>query len=54
MVRPGGARRDTSETRETRETRQAYAPDESPSSLPDYAGLGRYLGELRRQAALSR
>ena len=50
-VRPGGARRDTPETRETRET---YAPDEIPSSLPDYGGLGRYLGELRRQAALSR
>jgi hypothetical protein len=35
-----------------RETRETYAPDDSPSSLPDYAGLGAYLGELRRQAAI--
>jgi hypothetical protein len=36
----------------TRETRETYAPDDSPSSLPDYAGLGAYLGELRHQAAI--
>jgi predicted nucleic acid-binding protein len=48
-VRPDTARRAEPGTRETRET---YAPDDSPSSLPDYAGLGAYLGELRRQAAV--
>jgi predicted nucleic acid-binding protein len=48
-VRPDTARRDVPGMRETRET---YAPDDSPSSLPDYAGLGAYLGELRRQAAI--
>jgi predicted nucleic acid-binding protein len=48
-VRPDTARRAGPGTRETRET---YAPDDSPSSLPDYAGLGAYLGELRRQAAV--
>ena len=48
-VRPDAARRDAPGMRETRET---YAPDDSPSSLPDYAGLGAYLGELRRQAAI--
>ncbi len=48
-VRPGAARRAEPGTRETR---QAYAPDGGPSSLSDYAGLGAYLGELRRQAAI--
>jgi predicted nucleic acid-binding protein len=48
-VRLDTARRDVPGMRETRET---YAPDDSPSSLPDYAGLGAYLGELRRQAAI--
>jgi predicted nucleic acid-binding protein len=38
-------------------TREGFAPygtppvSERPSSLPDYAGLGAYLGELRRRAA---
>jgi predicted nucleic acid-binding protein len=38
-----------------RGVREAAAPyataSERPSSLPDYAGLGAYLGELRRRAA---
>jgi len=54
-VRPDAARRDAPGMRdalETRETRETYAPDDSPSSLPDYAGLGAYLGELCRQAAI--
>lgn len=37
--------------------REGFAPYDAasaelrPSSLPDYAGLGAYLGELRRRAA---
>jgi len=35
----------------TREAAAPYGPPEArPSSLPDYAGLGAYLGELRRRA----
>ena len=35
----------------TREAAAPYGtPEARPSSLPDYAGLGAYLGELRRRA----
>ena len=44
-VWPGAARRDEHGTRETR------VPYDRPSTLPAYAGLGAYLGELRRRRA---
>ena len=43
---PDAARRGEPGTRETR------APYDRPSTLPAYAGLGAYLGELRRRAAI--
>jgi len=44
---PSAARRDEHGTRETR------VPYDRPSTLPAYAGLGAYLGELRRRAAIA-
>jgi predicted nucleic acid-binding protein len=51
-ARPDAAPRDEPGTRETRETRETRAPYDRPSTLPAYAGLGAYLGELRRRAAI--
>jgi predicted nucleic acid-binding protein len=48
-ARPEGGRPAAAGTQETGEARAPYDP---PSTLPAYAGLGRYLGELRRRAAI--
>ena len=48
---PDGARSDAAQ-RGSPGTRETRAPYDRPSTLPAYAGLGAYLGELRRRAAI--
>lgn len=45
------ARRDAPAPRDAPGTRETRAPYDRQSTLPAYAGLGRYLGELRRRTA---
>ena len=49
---PLGLQLDDAPGRGARETAAAYGTQDAapPSTLPDYAGLGAYLGELRRRA----
>jgi predicted nucleic acid-binding protein len=50
--RPDAARRGAPGRSRSPGTRETHASYDRPSTLPAYAGLGAYLGELRRRAAI--